>query len=156
MWFGVYLLVFSLLVFVKTAVEEYILLPGVPMQVQKHQNLLFFTDFSDLLPKQVHLRMHPRATDLPLAVQVETRPRKSIIAIDDPVRVDHRHYHKHKAIFDVLTVLAIACQLLQETLHHQRADGLTWVHAGGNYDHVSTGPVSGEDQRDLSSLVGFS
>jgi|688.fasta_scaffold95260_1 hypothetical protein len=55
-------------IFWGTSIEKDIFLPGMPMEVNKHKNMFFFTYLSYLLFKIINFRMHFARTTFPFSI----------------------------------------------------------------------------------------
>lgn len=125
------------------------------MKINIHDNLFFFLNLSDFLFEMMNLRMHSRISILPLPIQIKTRPRKSIVPMNNPIRIDHRNNIKNKLLFKKQSILIITDKLLDEAFHHMRTYCLTRMNSRRKNYCIFAFFVSYLNQRNLSTFIAF-
>lgn len=110
-------------------VHEYVLLPGVPVEIAVQIDLAAFERLLYHLLYRVAFREEFRTRVEVLPVQVVTRQATPIVADDDAIRVEHRHYLEYVAISQLHGHRFVADQVSYDTFHDKGAIALSGVHA---------------------------
>ena len=70
-----------------------------------------------------------------LAVQIATRKRTTVVAVDYTVRIEHGNDFKHEVIPKDLGVQAWPNEVVDDALHHPTGIRFAWVHSR-RYDYA--------------------
>lgn len=138
------------------AIEEDVFLTGMAVDIDVHDNFFLFVHPTYHISEVVDFWRVCLPTVSPFAVQIETRSRKPIIAVDDSIRIDHGYHFEQVSRSQSFAVLVIGGEFLQEAFHDEGGDSFSGMDAGGEDDHLVALFVADGQEGDVSSVVGFS
>lgn len=120
---------------VVATVHEYILFPGMTMQITVEQYPSFIMNVSQQLFGVPYSRVELPMWHLPSSIQITSSQWAPIISIDNSIWIKHRNDFKDIFIPEDFSLLVMwVCYKVQHSSHHPWANSFTRVDTWGNDD----------------------
>ena len=118
------------------AEHEHVPSRGVPVEVAEEKDVpAFQRAFHHELGVVVDGVEFARGAD-PLAIQILAHQGAPVVADDDAVWVQHRHYFEHERVPEELGLVVVAHQEVDDPVHDEGRVAFARVDAGGQYDRL--------------------
>lgn len=121
-------------VLARTAIDEDIFLPVVPMDIAAEPQLPLLLYLLDQHLGEIDCRMSFLRRLDPLSIQIRTRQITPIVPNNNSINIEHRHNLKHKVISQILSRRMVAQQELNNVLNNMRGHGLAGMHSRCEHD----------------------
>jgi len=104
----------------------------MPVEIAEHHKLAFLMHVLNQLLAVIDRRLKCFRRKFPAPVEVATRQRASVVAVDNTVRVQHGNNLEHKVVPEDLSIEAGSHEVVDDALHHPAGVCLSGVDASSD------------------------